>query len=449
MNHKTFQVNDYLKKEIKCTCGRNHRADIEEVLIENQAIQKLPSILKKFSYHKVMLVADTNTWDVAGKYVEEILIEDCIEVIKHVFDDQHLVPNEKAVGSLIDSFLPSCDVIIAIGSGTINDLCKYVSFRLNCEYFFVATAPSMDGFASTGAALIINDLKTSYTTHSPQVIIADTKILAEAPRMMIAAGVADIIGKYTCLCDWKISQLINDEYYCPMIVDMVESSVKKVIDNIKGVENCNEQAIANVTEALIITGIAMSYVGNSRPASGSEHHLSHFWEMQFLFDHREAVLHGIKVGIGCTIITRLYYQLSKMKINWDVAISRMDDFNYNEWEKLIEQTYREAAPGVIALEKEAMKNDAKMHETRIQVIKEKWSSIQDHIQKTLPTERTICNILESIGGYTKPKQVGINQKTIADSIRVAKESRNRYTVLQLIWDLNVVEQMITIATEVE
>ena len=298
----------------------------------------------------------------------------------------------------------------------------------------------MDGFASTGAPLITNHLKTTYTTHSPQAIIGDLDILCKAPMNMITAGLGDILGKYTCLTDWKISHIINEEYYCETIAQMVEVSIRKVVDNIGLVKTRDPKVIANIMEALVLTGIAMSFVGNSRPASGSEHHISHFWEMKFLFEGRKPVLHGTKVGIGTVAVTYLYSVLKTQKIDFQKARLAAKNFDYKKWEKKIIETYSRAAPGVIELEKKVKKNSAETHAVRIANIEKNWPEIVK-VMDSLPPVSQIEQMLSGLDAPINPAQVGVDYQTVVDSILVAKEVRDRYTLLQLLWDLGIADEM--------
>ncbi len=166
----------------------------------------------------------------------------------------------------------NADLIVGVGSGTINDLCKFISFKLGLDYIIYATAPSMDGFVSIGSALMLNHVKTTVDCHGPIAVIGDPEILAAAPMRLISAGLCDTLGKYTCLLDWKLSHLICGEYYCAEVVGMVEEALRAVSNQIDRIPDRDPAAIKAVMEALVLTGIAMSYVGNSRPASGCEHH---------------------------------------------------------------------------------------------------------------------------------------------------------------------------------
>ena len=146
--------------------------------------------------------------------------------------------------------------------------------------------------------LIVDHMKTTYEAQVPYAILGDLAIIRNAPMNMIAAGVGDILGKYTCLCDWAVAHMLNGEYHCTAIEQLVRHSIATVTAGIANAKNRDAAAISSIMEALIYSGIAMSFAGNSRPASGSEHHLSHYWEMMYLFEGKKPVLHGTKVGIG-------------------------------------------------------------------------------------------------------------------------------------------------------
>ena len=147
---------------------------------------------------------------------------------RYFYHEPELIPNEDALIYLFTQVPQDCDLIIGVGSGTINDLCRYVSYKMKIDYYIVGTAPSMDGYASNVSPLIIRHLKTTYTAKTARVIIGDLDVLCKAPMHMIAAGVGDIIGKYVCLADWQLAHQINGEYLCPEVVKMVQELYKRL-----------------------------------------------------------------------------------------------------------------------------------------------------------------------------------------------------------------------------
>lgn len=434
-------LNNYIKKELKCKCGKKHEMSIEHIVIREDAIEELPSILESHHIQNVLVVADNQTYESAGAKLE-CTLKSCKGLSYSVkcFKDKHLVPNEKSVGEIMVRYSPKCQLIIALGTGTINDLCKYTSFKLGIQYIIVATAPSMDGFASTGAALIINDLKTTFETHAPLGIIGDINVLRNAPLDMIRAGIGDIVGKYTCLCDWKIAHLINEEYHCMQIVGLVEKSIAKCVKGAKSGDLRDPEVIYDIMEALILTGIAMSFVGNSRPASGSEHHLSHFWEMKFLFEGKQPVLHGTKVAIGTVSVLKMYEILRQMPIDFDKIKIERRTFEIDKWKEYVNRVYNKAARGIILLEEKTLKNDLERHSHRLEKIKSKWDEIVQ-VMNQLPKVNEIETLLNAIGLPINPQEVGVDEESIKDSIILAKEVRERYTILQLLWDLNKIDKM--------
>ena len=406
---KKINLNDYLGHSMDCTCGKEHKTNLKIVDIDKDAVSRLPKHIEALGYKKPFLVADVNTWAAAGALVAEKLDVADISYKKYIFNEKELIPDEKTLGSLMMAFSRDCDVIVAVGSGTLNDLCKFSSFQLGLDYMVFATAPSMDGFVSIGAALITNYVKTTYQAHVPLAVIGDTDILAAAPMEMITAGLGDILGKYTCLLDWKMAHIITGEYYCSHIADMVKEAVEIVVEESTRIKDRNPDAVKAVTEALVLSGIAMSFVGNSRPASGSEHHLSHYWEMKFQAEGKKPILHGIKV-------------------------------DYAAWEKKVKDCYQDAAPGIIALEEKAQKNNLDKRNKRLAILEEKWPEILRTIKESLPSSAEMEKLLASLGAPINPAQIGVSSELVEDAVILAKEVRDRFTLLQVLWDTGLLDE---------
>lgn len=444
---KSYELSDLLNQTIVCDCGKEHSSKVQHVVIEEKAIKRVPELMSAHGYRKAFIICDANTWEAAGQEVEETVKAAGLGAVSCVLESRELVPDEYAVGYLMMNFDPSCDMVIGVGTGVLNDTSKFFSKQLGREYFIVATAPSMDGFASTGAALISSNLKTTYEAHVPQAIIGPVEILAQAPMEMISAGLADIMGKYTCLIDWNMARIVNGEYYCEWLEKLVRSSIKKVMDNAPHVKDRDHTAIANIMEALVVTGIAMEYAGNSRPASGAEHHLSHYWEMQFLFEGRKAVLHGTKVGIGTIAITYAYNKLKDMNIDFAAAKANVADYDFDAWCEYMKKAYGVSADSVIKLEKKVQKNGAEGRLRRINAVEEHWAEMRALIAELIPTVAQMEETLGGLGGAIRPAQVGIPQEMFYNSVCTAKEVRDRYTILQMLWDLGLIEDFAKEMTE--
>ncbi|MGX8835581.1 sn-glycerol-1-phosphate dehydrogenase [Amedibacillus sp. YH-ame6] len=439
MKVDSFEINDYLGHTFDCDCHREHTTKLEKVVICEDVEKDVLTYLNQHKYQCIYIVEDENTYVAYGKLLEEYLTKSGI-VCDHVVLEKDVVPDEMAVFKILSGMQKKYDFIVGVGAGTLNDLCKFVSYKLVLDYAIVATAPSMDGYASIGSALIIDDLKTTFDCHVPTAIFGDLDVLANAPLDMIKAGLGDIVGKYNCLIDWKVANIINDEYVCQTIIDMVYKSIQEVVDNADGVLKRDKKAVKAISEALIETGMAMGFVGNSRPASGSEHHVSHYWEMKFLFAHKPPVFHGAKVGLATPGILALWKKLVQEDLDFEACKKRIQAFDYTRWEEKVTSCFEGASEGVLALEKKAGKNNIEEACKRLDVIASRWKDIQTLIEQELPQPEKVVEILKSVEAPYRPDQVGIDKKMVKDSLLLAKEVRVRYGLLQLLWDLGLLEE---------
>jgi glycerol-1-phosphate dehydrogenase [NAD(P)+] len=417
-----------------------HSAPINYVQIEEDALQSLPEILRSVSYIRPFLLYDSTTYAVAGEAVRLILDHASLPHSQYILEENEPTPDEIAIGRILIHFDRSCDILIAVGSGTLNDLARFISYQLKLPYIIIATAPSMDGFASNVAPLIVNHMKTTYEAHTPAAILGDTKLTRTAPMNMISAGIGDILGKYTCLCEWEIAHQITGEYHCSTIEGIVRISLETVVANIDKACSRSTEAINSIMEALVLSGIAMSFAGNSRPASGSEHHLSHYWEMMFLFQGKKPVLHGTKVGIGTIAVMRAYEILMSMDIDFNKAREHAKRYSQLQWEALIKETYGQAAASVIALEKEHHKNDPVNVLSRIELMERHWNKLREAVSH-MPSSNTVRDYLTTLEAPASPMSVGIDRDTFLNSFRVAKELRNRFGLLQILFDLGLTDEI--------
>ena len=300
-------ISQWAGMEYSCACGKSHKVDIQAIRVGSGVIQELPGILRDLGASHIFLVADNYTYEAAGRQVEQLLDQAGLAYHKRVFQTETpLVPNEYALGSVLAAMTSGDDMLLAVGSGTLNDVTKYVSARTGVPYVIAATAPSMDGYASTVAPTILDGFKTTLPAVYPAAIVADVDILKDAPMPMLTAGFGDIIGKFTSLADWRLSHQLNGEYYCPEVAGVIEAAVETCAANAQALAQREPQAIQAVTEALILSGLAMGMVGVSRPASGAEHQMAHYWEMDALRRGEEHPLHGNAVGVGTVLAASLY-----------------------------------------------------------------------------------------------------------------------------------------------
>ncbi len=410
-----------LLKTFTCSCGKEHSCDIKNVFIEKDAAKYIPECVK--DYKTITVACDKNTYGVYGKEVENALIGKNFKT--YIFPDELLVPDENAIERLTSALLPDTDLIIGIGSGVIQDLSKYVSFDKKIPYHIVATAPSMDGYASKGAAMITGNMKVTYNAHVPEVIYADTEVLKNAPMDMIKSGYGDIIGKYSCLNDWKLANIVNSEYLCDYIYNLTFDMLLSVKDSGAKLLARDEDAIKKLMEALVGVGIAMAYSGNSRPASGSEHHMSHFFEVLGILKNEPYFMHGTDVLYSAYYTEKMREELIALP-----EVKANSEFSKEEWKKKILSIYDAASEGVIALQEKM----GWYEEPKLPVYKEKWDEIKACL-KEVPTSKELLGLIESIGLDIKEFDSLYGEEKIKNAIYYAKDLKDRYSVLWLYYEL--------------
>lgn len=428
---------DYFTKE-QCSCGKAHTFLIKEIIAEKGAIKKLPELIRKYNFKKPFILADVNTFKACGENVCEILQGDNITFSQYVFPDLELGPDEKAVGSLIMHFDVTCDLIIAVGSGVLNDLGKILANAAKLPYYIVATAPSMDGYASATSSMAMGGVKVTIPSKCADVIIGDIDVLKNAPVKMLQAGLGDMLAKYVSLAEWKIAHEIIGEYYCERVADLVRVALKKCVDNAEGLLNRDEIAVKAVFEGLVIGGVAMAFAGMSRPASGVEHYFSHVWDMRGQEFGTKVELHGIQCAVATKIAARLYEKLSKTIPNKQKALDFVSSFDYDAWAEELRAFIGKGADNMIALEKKEQKYDKQQHAKRLEIILKKWDVICEIIKTEIPSEKEIDRILTAIGSPNTPKEIGIDCDVFM-TFKATKDIRDKYVLSRLLWDLGETE----------
>ena len=409
-----------LLKGIDCNCGRKHTCDIKYCYIEEDACKRLTELCK--GYKKILIVADENTFKASGEMVVNAIEKPYEKVI---FSGKSvLIPNEDAI-SKVEENLKDADLIIGVGSGVIQDLCKYVSFDKKVPYFIVATAPSMDGYASSGAAMILKGMKETVSAGVPTAIIADTNVLANAPQEMIKAGYGDIVGKYSSLNDWKLSKVINGEYFCGYIYDLTKEMLERTLELSNGLLKKDKQSVKALMEALVGVGIALSYLGNSRPASGSEHHLSHFFEITGIVFNEKYFCHGLDVAYSAVITARIREEILSKPFAKTQFVEKKEDLMKN-----LERVYGKVAKGCFNLQTKLNMYDA----DRISIYLEKENEIRE-VLREMPTAKEMEKLLNDAEIDMKDFYELYGEKKIKDAIRYAKDLKDRYTVLWLNYDM--------------
>lgn len=431
-------LSDYLDQVFTCDCGHTHSAPLKYVSIRSGAIRDLPEILDKLGKKRPFLICDSITRGIAGDQCMEILAKAGMDAKLHQLT--HLGFDEATLGELVINMPLDYDIAVAVGTGAINDMTRFFSFQTGRPFCTVATAAPMDGFASNVAVLNINNFKTTIGTQMPLAILGDTDILKEAPYPMIAAGLGDLLGKCNCLCDWRLANIIIGEHRCEKIIDLVNACLNTVLEGAAGAKARDAKVIGDIMTGLVLSGVAMSLYGTPRPASGCEHHMSHYWDTVLHQQGRRGAPHGTQVGVGTVMVLKAAEELLRRDVDFDAARKAAPNYDPVAWEEKIRAAYGDAAQDIIDMERQSGKNEPAGRLKRIDVIEANWDAITD-LLRALPSSAHIMDLLKGLEAAYLPEQIGVDKAMLKDTFMYCKEIRTRYTLLQMLWDLELLDSV--------
>lgn len=428
-----------------CPCGKAHVSCLDDVIIGAGAIFQITNVIKSYRARRAFILSDPNTFSAAGEKVCAILSEANIAYVSYVLSDSAPKPDEKSVGSVIMHYDRSCDIIIAVGSGVINDLGKILAAITDKPYIIVATAPSVDGYASSTSSMDRDGLKLSLDSKCANVIIGDTDILKKAPLKMLKSGLGDMLAKYTSLCEWRIGNIVTGEYYCEYVASLVRFATKRCVENAQGLLRRDEKAVQAVFEGLVISGLAMNFAGVSRPASGVEHYFSHLWDMRALEFGTASELHGLQCASGFISATRVYEKLKNVTPSKEKALNKANEFNVEEWNSRLREYWGHSAEPMISLGNIEGRYDLSKHEKRLDIIISHWNDIQSVINEELLSLDSAEEILALLDFPDVPKSLALDRELLELTFTATKDIRAKYILSTLLWDIGELDNKVLLS----
>lgn len=395
---------------------------------------RVPALFNEyFSGRKAVLVADKNTWRVAGSEVFEALQAAGIPTEKFLFEEDEFHADWDHI-ELLDKVLDESGAIaVSVGSGTINDLCKLTSHHHKQSYLTVPTAASVDGYTSFGASITYQNAKQTFDCPAPVAVVADVDVIAAAPKDMTAAGYADLAAKVPAGAEWMIADIVGAEPIQPAAWHVLQDCLDDLLSDPSGVAAGDPKAVADLFEGLILSGFAMQAARSSRPASCCDHLFSHILDMTHHRYKGKFVSHGFQVAIGtltmCAVFDEfLKYDLSDIDVDACVAA----------WPTLEEEQARalkvfEHFPAPrLGYDNIAKKyGDAETVRRELSVVRDNWATLRERLAGQVWSFAKMQEMFKIAGAPYEPEHIGITRADIRDMFPIVQLMRWRYNLLDL------------------
>lgn len=413
---------------------------------ETRAIEFGPGVLERtgemfarlFPGRSVLVVADGNTFAVAGEEVVKSLLDAGVQLAAAplVFPGTPtLYADYGNVGIVRERLAALPDAIAcSIASGSLNDITKLASGELGRPYMNVCTAASVDGFSAYGAAISIDGFKITRECPAPAGLVADLDIMAAAPARLTSTGYGDLIEKIPAGADWILADELGIEPIEEHVWTLVQGELGEALGDPEAIARGERDAVAKLAEANLLSGLAMQAIRSSRPASGAGHQFSHTWEMEgHGLDWEPPLSHGYKVGVGTVASCALWEEalrldLEALDVDAVVASARTEADVHAAIERLLpERIHEEARKASMAkhIEGEALRE-------RLISMKERWPAIRERVSRQLVSPERAATMLRMAGAPHHPDLIGIDWDRFRETHLKANLIRSRYTVLELL-----------------
>jgi glycerol-1-phosphate dehydrogenase [NAD(P)+] len=410
--------------------GRPVRIGIRAIVLEGSLDGGETELIAPLALgRRLAVVSDRNTFDALGRRVARALAR--IATVDDVVLDA-----PRADLATVDELrvrMAAADALIAVGSGTLNDLCKYLAHQSGRPYAVFATAPSMNGYVTATASLERGGVKVSLPARSPVAALFDLDVLRQAPARLIRAGIGDAICRTTAQTDWLIGHYLRDAPYseAPYVLQIEDEP--SLLSHAAAIAAGDLEGVAALTRLLVLAGLGMVMVGGSQPASMGEHLVSHY--IDTMAEPHPGSLHGEQVGVATLTLSRLQHALLRAERPPEVRPTRLDPaamrarYGATLGDQLIAQLRAKALNEAAAAQMNAR-------------LAEVWPSMSARLQPVmLPTGR-LEEALAAAGAPTTGAELGLGSDFYREAVRHAREIRDRYSILDLASDADLLEAFV-------
>ncbi len=418
-------------------------SETREILLGSGVLQEAVSTFQKhFPGMHAVLVADENTFTVAGKDIYELFrAADLIRVEPVIYPGNPMVyASFENVLDLEETLKGASGVPVVVGSGTLNDLTKLASHHLGREYMVICTAASMDGYTASGASISMDGFKQTFSCPAPRVVVADLDVIMNAPKGMTASGYGDLLAKNVAGADWLVADALGIEPIDLTAWSMVQDSLSESIGSPELLSKNDDEAFLKFVKGLMMSGLSLQYYKGSRPASGAEHLMSHLWEMH---ETTHGVFsHGQKVGLATIASAALYERL--LSRDFQLLDIKKTAESYPSQETMV-QTIGKIHPNSKVVEssiEQYLKKYCGGRElvSRLELLKRTWPDLKHKLELQLIPAAKLRAMMSTVGCITYPAQMGKSLEDLKTVYRQAGMIRNRYTILDLAAETGCLEE---------
>jgi len=270
-----------------------------DVIVGHNAVEHIPELCNRIVKGNALVVADKNTKKILADKVIKLLKDNDYNVSSIIVDASTLKEVSKVERTIKKN---SVSFVLGVGGGTVIDVSKFAAYRTSIDFISVPTAASHDGIASPQASLKESKGSTSKRAISPLAIVADTSVIKKAPYRMLASGCADVISNIPAIKDWELAHRLKNEEFSTYAASLSKTAATMILENADLIKTNSEAAVWLAVKGMIVSGVAMSVAGSSRPASGAEHMFSHVLDKIA----PGKAMHGEQCGVGAIMTMYLH-----------------------------------------------------------------------------------------------------------------------------------------------
>jgi glycerol-1-phosphate dehydrogenase [NAD(P)+] len=406
--------------------GDGREPDLE-VVVSDDAIERLAAYMAGRSWRGALVVMDANTRDAVGSRVARELRAAGIDVAELVFAQRSgLIAGDLEVAT-VRTRAGEQRRLVAAGSGVITDIVRYAAHQCNLEFVSVPTAASMDGYASSVAALQLDGVKVTFPARPPEAIFADPRVVAAAPSELTRAGIGDLLAKATARVDWLSAHRLYGEPFCERAASRMLEALSFAVSNVEPLLAGEADAIHGLLVGLIQSGIAIAIAGSSRPASGCEHHASHFWDLLAARGMRPHFSHGLQVGYASRFALRLQRSAfggSMSAVRRPVLVADPLGADARRW-------LGEPTPEIVAAVRDKQRFIAAVPASWPDTA-ERWQAVCSELAPALERLSDVDRALALAGIPAEPGFLDVDEETLRATFRYAGRLRARYTVIDFL-----------------